>query len=157
MPFSCAAPRTSHEDWVDTGSFVPVDDWFVGGSGITLSSQPALATCTGQAALFSPEESKVSVCVLVSHVLCLWIPGLRPAQLGSIFCIRMSWAHINVGCDIHLATRWFLLCYLPLFVVMFYKHCMTARVHKNKSMQHHTLGFCTAEFQVTWLPQAHIR
>ena len=29
-------------------------------------------------------------------------------------------------------------------------------VHKNKSMQHHTLGSGTAEFQVTWLPEAHI-
>ena len=30
-------------------------------------------------------------------------------------------------------------------------------VHKNKSMQHHTLGSGTAEFQVTWLPKAHFR
>ena len=28
-----------------------------------------------------------------------------------------------------------------------------SRVHKNKSMQHHTLGSGTAEFQVTWLPK----
>ena len=27
------------------------------------------------------------------------------------------------------------------------------RVHKNKSMQHHTLGSGTAEFQVTWPPK----
>ena len=32
-----------------------------------------------------------------------------------------------------------------------------ARVHKTKSMQHHTFGSGTAEFQVTWLPEAHIR
>ena len=29
----------------------------------------------------------------------------------------------------------------------------TPRVHKNKSMQHHTLGSGTAEFQVTWPPK----
>ena len=28
-----------------------------------------------------------------------------------------------------------------------------SRVHKNKSMQHHTLGSGTAEFQVTWPPK----
>ena len=31
--------------------------------------------------------------------------------------------------------------------------CMQPRVHKNKSMQHHTLGSGTAEFQVTWPPK----
>ena len=30
---------------------------------------------------------------------------------------------------------------------------LIARVHKNKSMQHHTLGSGTAEFQVTWPPK----
>ena len=30
---------------------------------------------------------------------------------------------------------------------------MAPRVHKNKSMQHHTLGSGTAEFQVTWPPK----
>ena len=30
---------------------------------------------------------------------------------------------------------------------------ITSRVHKNKSMQHHTLGSGTAEFQVTWPPK----
>ena len=31
--------------------------------------------------------------------------------------------------------------------------CLWSRVHKNKSMQHHTLGSGTAEFQVTWPPK----
>ena len=31
--------------------------------------------------------------------------------------------------------------------------CTGPRVHKNKSMQHHTLRSGTAEFQVTWLPK----
>ena len=31
--------------------------------------------------------------------------------------------------------------------------CVEPRVHKNKSMQHHTLGSGTAEFQVTWPPK----
>ena len=30
---------------------------------------------------------------------------------------------------------------------------LATRVHKNKSMQHHTLGSGTAEFQVTWPPK----
>ena len=34
---------------------------------------------------------------------------------------------------------------------------MISRVHKNKSMQHHTLGSGTAEFQVTWLPKTLFR
>ena len=34
-------------------------------------------------------------------------------------------------------------------------NCITPRVHKNKSMQHHTLGSGTAEFQVTWPPKLH--
>ena len=33
----------------------------------------------------------------------------------------------------------------------------SSRVHKNKSMQHHTLGSGTAEFQVTRLPEARFR
>ena len=33
------------------------------------------------------------------------------------------------------------------------RECVVSRVHKNKSMQHHTLGSGTAEFQVTWLPK----
>ena len=34
-----------------------------------------------------------------------------------------------------------------------WKRYVLTRVHKNKSMQHHTLGSGTAEFQVTWPPK----
>ena len=38
---------------------------------------------------------------------------------------------------------------MPKFRTLF----LLSRVHKNKSMQHHTLGSGTAEFQVTWPPK----
>ena len=37
--------------------------------------------------------------------------------------------------------------------IHFFWHMHAPRVHKNKSMQHHTSGSGTAEFQVTWPPK----
>ena len=44
------------------------------------------------------------------------------------------------------------MCHFPSTLVHI-RLCVCARVHKNKSMQHHTLGSGTAEFQVTWPPK----
>ena len=42
---------------------------------------------------------------------------------------------------------------LRVFINVRFSSCVIPRVHKNKSMQHHTLGSGTAEFQVTWPPK----
>ena len=47
----------------------------------------------------------------------------------------------------------FLSAFAPSWIAKGWMRSISTRVHKNKSMQHHTLRSGTAEFQVTWPPK----
>ena len=73
----------------------------------------------------------VSVCVCVCVCVCMYVRVCVRVGMRMCMCMR------TCGC----------VCVCVSVV------CVQSRVHKNKSMQHHTLWSGTAEFQVTWPPK----